>query len=114
VLGLLGIGLDRVVDLGAGIGPDAVAAGADQAVDRQVRDLAGNVPQRDVDRADRADARHPRPRPQQTVEPLAVERVLAHDDRLEEMDETRPVKARRVRRGAEKGVALDALVGDEA
>ena len=114
VLGLLGIGLARAVDFRAGIGPDLVAAGADQAVDRQVRDLAGDVPQRDVDRADRADACHPRPRPQQTVEPLAVERVLAHHDRLEETDEARPVEARRVRRGAEKGVALDALVGDDA
>ena len=109
--GLLDIGLGRGVDLGAGIGGDLVARRADQAMDRQPRRLAGNVPQRDVAGADRAHRGGPGARPQEAVEALAVERVLTHQDRLQKADQARPVEARRVRRGAEKGVAGDAVIG---
>ena len=50
---------------------------------------------------------------EQFVEPLAVERVLPHHDRLQKADQPGAVEAGRVRRGAEKGVALDALVGHD-
>src|SRR5207249_8973317 len=87
------------------IGADLVAAGAEEAVDRQAGRFAGDVPQRDIDRTDRAHRGDPGARPQQLVQPLAVERVLPQDDRLQKADEAGPVEARRVRRGAKKGVA---------
>ena len=112
--GLFGIGLARAVDLRAGIGPDLVAAGADQLMDRQPRLLPGDVPQRDVDRADRAHRGDPGARPEEAIEALAVERVLTQQQRLQKANEARPVEACRVRRRAEKGMALDALVGGDA
>src|SRR5271170_4342540 len=45
--------LPFLVETAARIGLDAIAARAEQTVDRQFRDLAGDVPQRDVDAADR-------------------------------------------------------------
>ena len=113
VLGLLDISLDRAVDLRAGIGADLVAAGADQAMDWQPGGLPGNVPQRDIDGADRADRRDAGAPPQQPVEPLAVERVLVRQDRLQKADQAGTVEARRVRRGAQKRVSLDPLVGHD-
>ena len=98
------------MDLGTGIGGDLVAAGADQPVDRQPRLLAGDVPKCNVHGAYRANRRDTGARPQQLVEPLAVERVLAHDDRLQKADQRRPVEARRVRGRAEKSMAFDAVI----
>src|SRR5207245_4082818 len=88
--GLFGIGLARAVDLRAGIRPDLVAAGADEAMDRQPRLLPGDVPERDIDRADRAHRGGPGACPEKAIEPLAVERVLAHHQRLEKANEARP------------------------
>jgi hypothetical protein len=110
---LFDIRLGRGVDLRAGIGRDPVAAGAEQAMDRQARFLAGDVPQCDVDGADRADRRDAGAPPEQAIEALAVERVLAHHQRLQEADQARPVEACWVRRSTEEGVALDPLIGRE-
>src|SRR6266404_5464045 len=55
-LGLAGEIVDRLaflVEAAAGIGLDPVAAAPEQAVERQFGDLAGDVPERDVDAADR-------------------------------------------------------------
>ena len=55
-LGLTGEIVDRLsflVEAAAGIGLDPVAAAAEQTIERQFGDLAGNVPERDVDTADR-------------------------------------------------------------
>src|SRR6185312_7705628 len=108
--GLLDIGLARGVNLRAGIGGDLVAAGADEAMDRQPGLLAGDVPERDVAGPDRPHRSGTGAAPQRDIEPLAVERVLAHQLRLQKPDEAGPVEARRVRRGAEKGVPRYALV----
>src|SRR5207253_2730242 len=79
--------------------------------DRQPRDLAGEVPQRDVHRPDRAVRgvadllRH------RLVEPLAIERILAEHERLEIVDQRRRVHLRAAHGRAEEGVTLHALVG---
>ncbi len=55
-LGLAGEAVGRfafLIEAAAGIGLDTVAAGAEQPVDRHPRDLAGDVPERNVDAAHR-------------------------------------------------------------
>jgi hypothetical protein len=55
-LGLAGNAVDALpflVEAAGGIGLDPIAAGAEKLVHRQPGDLAGDVPQRDVDAADR-------------------------------------------------------------
>ncbi len=111
---LLGIGLLGRQDGGAGIGGRAIAVGAEQPVDRHPRHLARDVPERDVHGADGAQRRLPRlSREEPLVEPLAVERVLSHDDGLQRGDQRLAVQVRPAHRRAEKGVALDTLVGLE-
>src|SRR5260370_17446928 len=75
-----------LVDAAAGIGLDPVAAGAEQAIHRQLGDLAGDVPQRDVDAADRlhdqaAPAVLPGAREHLLPEIFDQERVLADQQR---------------------------------
>src|SRR5260370_7519295 len=77
-----------LVDAAAGIGLDPVAAGAEQAIDRQLGDLAGDVPQRDVDAADRlhdeaAPAVLPGAREHLLPEIFDQLRVLANEQRRE-------------------------------
>jgi hypothetical protein len=109
--GLLDIFLGRGVDFGAGIGGDVVARGADQPMDRHAGRRAGDVPQCHVAGADRPNRRGADACPQETVEALAVERVLTHQDRFQKTDQARPIEARWVRGSAEKCVPGDALVG---
>src|ERR1700689_4376718 len=77
-----------LVEPAAGIRLDPVAAGAEQLVDWQLRDFAGDVPERDVDAADRVhrDAaptilhgayKHSLP------EPLDHQRILADEQGLQ-------------------------------
>ena len=67
----VGGGFALLVEAARGIGLDPVAAAAEQPVDRHVGDLAGDVPQRDVDAADRL---HDEPAP--AVLPGAGEHLL--------------------------------------
>ena len=90
-LGLAGDPVDAfalLVEAAAGVSLDPVAAGAEQLVDRQLRDLAGDVPQRDVDAADRlhhdaAPAVLPGAREHLLPQPLDQQRVLADQQRLQ-------------------------------
>ena len=77
-----------LVEAAAGIGLDPVAAGAEQPIDRHLGDFAGNVPQRDVDPADRlhhdaAPAVLPGTREHLLPQPLDQQRVLADQQRLQ-------------------------------
>src|SRR6185437_4492283 len=110
---LVDIGLRRRQGLRAGIGRQAGAIGAEQFVDRLIRDQLGNVPQRDVAGADGAHAGRARLAPQPLVEPLAVERVLADQHRLQILNEARPVTVGGPVHRAEKSVALHPFVGDD-
>src|SRR5215469_8048849 len=76
--------LPLLVKTAAGIGLDAVAARSQQLVDRELRDLAGDVPQRDVDAADRvedeaAPAVLPGPDEHALPQPFDHQRVLADE-----------------------------------
>ena len=81
---------------------------------RQLGDLAGEVPQRRIHRADRAVADDARDQPHRAVDALALQRVLPHQHRLQRTDQLRPVHRRRIGRRAEEGVAFQALVGVDA
>ena len=89
--GLAGDAVDALallVEPAAGIGLDPVAAGPEQLIDRHFRDLAGDVPQRDVDAADRVhdDAAPPvLPGAHEHLlpQPLDHQRVLADEQRLQ-------------------------------
>src|SRR5438309_2919037 len=77
-----------LIKAAAGIGLDAVAAGAEEAVYRQFGDLAGDVPQRDVDAADRvhenaAATELPGACEHLLPEMLDQQRILADEQRLE-------------------------------
>src|SRR5215831_8798800 len=78
------------VEAAAGIGLDPVAAGAEKAIERQFRDLAGDVPQRDVDAADRihddaAAAELAGAREHLLPQALDQERVLADQHRPQDL-----------------------------
>ena len=108
---LLDVGRRAFVHLRAGVGRHAQAIRTDELMDRHVGGLAGDVPQRDVHRPDRAHRGGAAALPHGLIEPLARERVLAHEDRLEILDEPRPVVRCGMIGRAEKGVAVDALIG---
>src|SRR5207237_10056529 len=77
-----------LIKAAAGIGLDAVAAGAEEAVYRQFGDLAGDVPQRDVDAADRvhenaAATELPGACEHLLPEVLAPQRLMADEERLQ-------------------------------
>ena len=77
-----------LIKAAAGIGLDAVAAGAEEAVYWQFGDLAGDVPQRDVDAADRvhenaAATELPGACEHLLPEMLDQQRILADEQRLE-------------------------------
>jgi hypothetical protein len=110
---LLDIGGGRLVHLRAGIGRHARTVRAEELVDRHVGGLAGDVPQRDVHGADRAHRGGAAALPHRLIEPLALERVLSHDDGLEVLDEAGAVVRGGMIGGTEKGVAIDALVGPD-
>ena len=92
-LGFTGEVVDRLaflVEAAAGIGLDPLAAAAEQAIERQIGDLTGDVPERDVDAADRihnnpAAAVLARPREHLLPQPLDQERVLADQHRLQDL-----------------------------
>ena len=109
--GFLGVRLLRGEHGRARVRGHAVAIRPEQLVDRQLRDLAGDVPERDVHRADRPVGRRAVALPEPLIESLAVERVLAHHDGLEELDQRLAVQVGAALRGAEERVPLDAVVG---
>src|SRR5690606_36062232 len=95
----------------ARVGGQTVAAGAEQPVNRQARDLARDVPERDVHGADRPEHYGAVLRHQELVEPVTVERVLAHDERLQVVDQPARVDIDRSKGRAKERVAIDAGVG---
>ena len=105
-LRLIHIGRDVRQDLRTGIGRDRGPKGPHQRVHRHPGDLAGEVPQRRIDRADRAIADGAVDQPHAGMDPLALQRVLAHQHRLQRADQLRPVHRRRVGRRAEERVSL--------
>ena len=113
-LRLIDIGGDVGQHLRTRIGDDRSAARAHQRMHRQLGDLAAEVPQRRVHRADRAIADDARDQTHGAVDALALQRVLAHQHRLQRTDQLRSVHRRRIGRRAEEGVALQALVGVDA
>src|SRR5678815_1004754 len=80
-------------------------------MDRLVGDLARDVPERDVHGADRPVGRRAIALPETLIEALAIERVLAHHDGLEELDQRLAVQVRAALSRAQERVALDAVVG---
>src|SRR5687768_14774809 len=85
-------------------------------MDRQPGDLAAQVPQGDVHGADRAQGRVAMLGPHGLPQTLAIERVLAEDERLQVVDQTLRVEMRAAHGRPEEGVALQALLrphGDE-
>src|SRR5690606_33217751 len=94
-----------------GIGGDLVPVGAEQAMDRQVGDLAANIPQGDVDRADGAQGRRPPARVEAVIEPFPVERVLSHHQRLEVAYERSDIEIDAAERRAEEGMTVDSFIG---
>jgi len=80
-------------------------------VDRLIHRLAREVPQRDVDGADGANGGVAVALPRLLIEALAVERVLAHEERLQEMDERLPVQVRAAHRRAEERVSAQSPIG---
>ena len=110
----LGVGLGRGHHRRRSIGADALAVGSEQAMDRLPVGLAGDIPQCHIDSADRAHSSRTLPIPDLLIQALAVERILAQQHRLQVRDEGLPVAGRRIHGGAEKGVALDPLIGDQS
>jgi hypothetical protein len=51
--------------------------------------------------------------PQRLIEALSIERVLAHHQRLELLDERFGIEVRAAHRGAEERVALDTFIGPD-
>ena len=100
-------------NLRARIGGHPAAKRAQQFVDRHAGGLARDVPQRDVNRAHRADGRGARALPQCLVKPLALERVMSHDCGLEVTDEPWCVDIGRLAGAAEKCIARNTFVGDD-
>ena len=107
-LGVLGRGL---VVGGGEVGGDAVAAGAEQAVDRQAGGLPRDVPERDVDRADGMRRQVVDEVLQPPPVPADVERVFAEQPGLDDGDDLLGDLRRAGARVGQEGVALDALVG---
>ncbi len=114
--GLAGKIVDRLaflVKAAAGIGLDPLAAAAEKAIERQPGDLAGDVPERDVDAADRihddaAAAKLSGAREHLLPQPLDQQRVLADQHRLQQLvdDVARsrsPARRSRSRRGDRRG-----------
>src|SRR5262245_22014304 len=99
----------RSEDSRAGVRGDVIAIRAEQPMNGQPRDLAGDVPQRDVHGADGSIGGRPVAMHQRLIETLAIERVLSHHQRLELLDERFTVEMRAAHRGAEKSVAVHAL-----
>ena len=94
---------------GAGVGWHLVTRGAQQPVHRLAQAAAGQIPQRQVDRAEhlvreRADMQ-PLPFLEPLPDPLAVERILA--------EQRRPNDLRNDLRVGAEAVALGAIVGDD-
>jgi hypothetical protein len=63
-------------------------------MDRQARDLAGEIPQGDIDCADGTDARHSAARPEIGDDALALERVAVEYERFEKTDQALGVDIR--------------------
>jgi hypothetical protein len=83
-------------------------------MNRLAHRLADEVPQRHVDRTDRAHATSALLAPQVGDDRLAMHRVPAHQHRLEMGDQALPIGRRRVRGRAQERIALDAVVGADA
>jgi hypothetical protein len=79
-------------------------------VNGQPGDLAGQVPEGDVHRADGAQGGDPVALPQRLPQPLALQRILAHHHGLQVLDERFGVEVRAPHGRAQEGVALHAVV----
>ena len=110
---LIGIGLRRGQHRGTGIGGNGFAIGPQQTVDRLAHRLAQEIPQRDVDGTDGAHAARPLLLPQVLDHGLAMQRIAAHQYRLQVGDESLPVRRRRIGSGAQESVPLEAFVRDD-
>jgi hypothetical protein len=82
-------------------------------VDRQAGHLAGDVPERHIDRADGAQRGHPVAPPEALIEQLTIERIFAHEQRLEVLDQRRRVLISREQRRAQERMALDPGIGGD-
>jgi hypothetical protein len=69
-------------------------------VDRQTRDFSRKIPQRHIHRADRAHHRQPAAAPHALIEPLSVEGILRHEQRLQRLDQRAPFEFGAARRRA--------------
>ena len=83
-------------------------------MDRLPVGFAGDIPQRHIDSTDRAHSGRTLPIPDLLIEALAIERILAQEHRLQMSDEGLPVAGRRIHGGAEEGVSLEPLIGDQS
>ena len=79
-------------------------------MDRHVRGLAGNIPQRDINCADCADRRKPATAPDCVVKPLALKRILPHQRRLQISDSACGIGRARLNDFSKKCVTLDSVV----
>src|SRR6202008_399031 len=96
-----------------GVGGQTIPVRAEQAVNRQPRDLARDVPQGHVHRADGSPGGVTVAGTQGLIEALALERVLVHHEGLERAHQRLRVEVGAAARRAQEGVALDAVVGPE-
>ena len=96
---------------GAGVDGDGIPACAEQPVDGLTGELAVDVPEADVDGGDDVGGYGAVHLVHVGPDGADVERVSAHDDGLDELDETEGEVVGAHPGGAEEGVAGDALVG---
>src|SRR5205085_10104628 len=95
---------------GARVRRHASAIAAEQAMQREPGDLAAEIPERDVDGADRPERGRAVALPQRLPEPFAIERVLADHERLQVLDEALGIEAGGPHRGTEERMPLEVAV----
>ncbi len=111
---LLRVGLLGLEHRRARVGGQAVAVAAEQPVDGQPRDLAGQIPQGHVHRPDRPPRGVATAREERLVEPLSLQRILIHHEGLERAHQGLGVVLRATARRPQEGVAFQSIVGAEA
>ena len=102
--------LRRGVPRGARVGGHALAASAEQPVDGQARHLAGDVPQRDVDRAYGVGGHRPVFLPHLTPDRADIQGVATQQAGLHDLHQRAGVGVGPLTGRAKKRVALHALV----
>ena len=83
-------------------------------MDRLAVSFAGDVPQRHVDRADRAHAGRTLTIPDLLIQALSIERVLSQQHRFQVTDEGLPIAGRGIHGGTEESMSFESLIGHQS